>query len=47
MGDAYKMEAVQCTHPQRTRGSSSNIREGIKGTKERFRKLDRSIHAHS
>lgn len=44
MGGAYKMGDVQCTHPRRTRGSSSNAREGVKeGTEGRFRKLGRSI----
>lgn len=28
--DAYKMDVVQCMHPRRTPGFSSNIREGIK-----------------
>lgn len=46
MDDAYKMDAVQCTHPRRTRGSSSNTSEGIKGTKGRFRKLSRSIRPY-
>lgn len=48
MGGAYKMGDVQCTHPRRTRGSSSNTpveggvwgRVGVEG---RFRKLGRSI----
>lgn len=31
VGDAYKMDAVQCTHPRRTRGSSSNTPCGDKG----------------
>lgn len=44
MGDAYKMDDVQCTHPRRTRGSSSNTREGIKDTKGRFRKFDRALN---
>lgn len=43
MGGAYKMGDVQCTHPRRTRGSSSNAREGTKGTEGRFQKLGRSI----
>lgn len=46
MDDAYKVDAVQCTHPRRTRGSSSNTREGIKSTKGRFRKVGRSIRAN-
>lgn len=45
MGGAYKMGDVQCTHPRRTRGSSSNTPvKGVgKGVEGRFRKLGRSI----